>query len=940
MLSFRPAPTPAPIPRPGAPVISKQRISTQISISFSFAVAAIFGGGAIAMLAVRGVAERAAAGATPGAIAETASTTLWVVGLCVAGVAAAVAVAGTRLHGSVRAGVEGLRDEMRRVRDEVAEGRLEARADTRGVLADFHPAVAALDEVTSSFAAPIRAAIQHGDHCARGDLQRAETGQLKGEFRKLIDLLNGGDALVQRLAGETGRVADALLEGRLEVRAETGDLAGVHRNMLEAVNRAVGVLVGHLDAVPTPAMIVDRDLRIRYLNGAALGLVGKPLAEVLGQRCADHLRTGDCGQDRCACFRAMRDERLASSETVARPQAGTFEITYTGTPLRDARGRVAGALEVIVDQTAARTEVRRSGKVAAYQGQATAVVTEALQALARGEIPSAVALPPADADTAEVHRAYDAVARAIISCGAAVSRLVEDMGALSEAALAGRLGARAEEDRHQGDFRRVVGGVNRTLQALLAPVEEADRVLQRLAGRDLRARVTGDYQGDHARIKDSTNATAQALHDALAQVAAAAEQVSGAATQIASSAQAVASGASQQAASLQETTSSLASVAAVTRASAGDAQSANALAGTARQAATDGAAAVAQMQGAMGKIRASAEGTSQIIRDINDIAFQTNLLALNAAVEAARAGEAGRGFAVVAEEVRSLALRAKEAASKTEALIQESVRQAGEGEQTARRVAGKLGEIVAGIGEVSGIVAQIAAAARQQTSGIDQVDRAVGEMDRVTQQNAASAEESSSAASQLSGQAEELAAMVAAFSLERGAAAPRRLEAGPSRPPALPPRPSPAARPAARPAQATPASREARWSASLAVGHEGIDAQHQELFRRLDRLVDAMARGDRQEMTRLFDFLGEYVVEHFGMEQRLMEALDYPAYPAHKAAHERFVRDYQDLRRAFEESGGNAAVTLKVKDWAVDWLKAHIGQTDRQLAAYLRRHQA
>ena len=164
------------------------------------------------------------------------------------------------------------------------------------------------------------------------------------------------------------------------------------------------------------------------------------------------------------------------------------------------------------------------------------------------------------------------------------------------------------------------------------------------------------------------------------------------------------------------------------------------------------------MQGAMEKIKASAEGTSQIIRDINDIAFQTNLLALNAAVEAARAGEAGRGFAVVAEEVRSLALRAKEAAQKTEALIRESVRQAVEGEATARQVAGRLEEI--------------AASSRAQAESIDQVNQAVTEMDRVTQQNAASAEQSSSAASELSAQSEELAAMVGAFRLSDAEAAP------------------------------------------------------------------------------------------------------------------------------------------------------------------------
>ena len=345
--------------------------------------------------------------------------------------------------------------------------------------------------------------------------------------------------------------------------------------------------------------------------------------------------------------------------------------------------------------------------------------------------------------------------------------------------MAGELSTRADASRHQGDFRQIVDGVNRTLDAVMAPINEAAGVLEQIAERDLRARVAGNYQGDHARIKKAVNATGAALHDAMAQVAQAVEQVSSASGQIAASSQAVASGASEQAASLEETTNSIESVSGMTKQAADNAQQADQLARAAHAAATDGSLAVEQMQGAMGKFKASAESTSQIIKDINDIAFQTNLLALNAAVEAARAGEAGRGFAVVAEEVRSLALRAKEAATKTEGLIRQSVKETVQGEATAKEAGSKLAEIARGVAKVSDIVAEIASGAQAQSTGIGQVTRAMTEMDKVTQQNAASSEESSSAASELSGQAEELASMVASFQLTGeartlAAVAPRR----------------------------------------------------------------------------------------------------------------------------------------------------------------------
>ena len=386
-----------------------------------------------------------------------------------------------------------------------------------------------------------------------------------------------------------------------------------------------------------------------------------------------------------------------------------------------------------------------------------------LDRIAQGDLPEGIEGAQAEAFRGD----FDLIRRSLDGCVGAVKALVSDTLALAQAAVEGELATRADPARHAGDYRRIVAGVNATLDAVVGPVNEASAVLQRLAGRDLTARMEGSYRGDHARIASALDATAAALQEALGEVSAVVGQVTAAAGQIASSSQAVASGASEQASALEETSSSLETLSASTRKAAGDARSANDLAERAKADAAHGAGAVVQMTEAMRRIRTSAEGTSQIIKDMSEIAFQTNLLALNAAVEAARAGEAGRGFAVVAEEVRSLALRSKEAANRTEQLIRDSVAQAGAGEAVARQMDEGYSGIAASAAQVSDIVGQITSSAREQAAGLEEVTRAVSQVGQVTQQNAASSEQSSSAAAELAAHAERLAALVETFRLSR-----------------------------------------------------------------------------------------------------------------------------------------------------------------------------
>jgi methyl-accepting chemotaxis protein len=345
--------------------------------------------------------------------------------------------------------------------------------------------------------------------------------------------------------------------------------------------------------------------------------------------------------------------------------------------------------------------------------------------------------------------------------------VISETGQLVNAAKAGQLDKRSDATQFQGAYHDVVQGINDLLEAVTTPIQEVVAILERVADRDLGARMQGIYHGDYASMKQALNTAVSNLDQGMAQVAAGTAQVTSAAEQINHSSQSLAQTASEQASTLQQISSSLQEIASMSRQNATNSQEARGLADSARQSADKGTQSMQRLSQAMDQVKVTSSETAKIVKTIDDIAFQTNLLALNAAVEAARAGDAGKGFAVVAEEVRNLAMRSAEAAKNTSALISAAVQKAEDGVVLNHEVLGNLEEIVTQVHRVSEVMGEIAAASDQQSEGVTQLTAAVDQLNQVTQQTAASSEEGASTATELTEQAAEMRHLVQTFHLSQ-----------------------------------------------------------------------------------------------------------------------------------------------------------------------------
>jgi methyl-accepting chemotaxis protein len=534
--------------------------------------------------------------------------------------------------------VDALTRDMNALSESAVQGQLSARVDAAQHEGEFRELAEGVNRTLDAVVGPLNKATEYVERIAKGDIPAKITNTYHGDFNILKNHLNICIDAITALVEDAAMLASAGVEGRLSVRADASRHQGDFRRTIEGVNAT-------LDAVIEPLQVA----------GELVDRIGKgDIPQKITKTCVGEFDT--LKQSLNACIDGLGG--LVEANNVLQLMA-----------VNDHTVKVEGHYQGIF------AEVRKATNLAQARVRHT---TEIIEFLGAGDYREKLHNLQKIGRRSENDRLMPACIKAMT----AVDALIQDADMLAEAAANGEVTTRADAGKHQGDYRRVIEGMNRTLEAIVAPL-----------------RATSDGASTLASSSEELTAVSQAMASTAEETATQANMVSAASEQVSRNIATVATASEEMQASIREISKSAGDSARVARTAVDMAQSTNET---------------------MKKLGESSQEIGNVIKVINSIAEQTNLLALNATIEAARAGEAGKGFAVVANEVKELAKQTARATEEISGKIEAS-------QGVTVGAVAAIEEIRAIINQINDISNSIASAVEEQAVTTNEISRSVSD---------------------------------------------------------------------------------------------------------------------------------------------------------------------------------------------------------------------
>ncbi len=667
--------------------------------------------------------------------------------------------------------MNGLLNETDMLIDATKNGKLDVRANSNQFTAGWNKLVSGVNELVDAFVAPINVTAEYVDRISKGDIPSKITENYHGDFNEIKNNLNNCIDVMNGLLNETDMLINATKEGKLDVRANSNQFTAGWNKLVSGVNELVDAFVAPINVTA------------EYVDRISKGDIPSKITENY------HGDFNEIKNNLNNCIDVMNGLLNETDMLINATKEGKLDVRANSNQFTAGWKKLVSGVNELVDAFVAPINVTAEYIDRISKGDITSMITDVyngdfneikqnINYLIESTnhvtgIAQNIAVGELDMEITE-RSAHDNLMIALKKMVTAINDMVKDVIYLAGSAVEGKLDVRADEQKHNGNFRIIVENINKTLDTFIKPIDEAGKVLALMATGELSANMIGEYTGEFSKLKNDVNSLSVSLCNVIKNVNETVQTSASSSLQISASADSLATASHEQNSQITAIAAAVEELSQTVTENSMGSQKAADVARNNGQVATEGYEVVEKTVEKMKEIavvvKQSAENIVQlgnsskqigeIISVIDDIADQTNLLALNAAIEAARAGEQGRGFAVVADEVRKLAERTTEATQQIAKMIQNiqketemsvlAMNKGNEEVQSGISLADKAGvalkEILESSKTVIDMISQIATASEEQSVTSNEISRNIASISEVSQESARRVEDVSHSA--------------------------------------------------------------------------------------------------------------------------------------------------------------------------------------------------
>ncbi len=128
-----------------------------------------------------------------------------------------------------------------------------------------------------------------------------------------------------------------------------------------------------------------------------------------------------------------------------------------------------------------------------------------------------------------------------------------------------------------------------------------------------------------------------------------------------------------------------------------------------------------------------------------------------------------------------------------------------------------------------------------------------------------------------------------------------------------------------------------KWDKKYETGIDKIDEQHRGFFEKLDQLELAIYAGrGSAELIKMMEFLDNYVLNHFELEEKIMLDNSYSGFAAHAHQHNEFRRIFAEILASLKSRGADSYLAIDIDKKLRRWFENHILKTDMALIPFIK----